>query len=424
MIPRRPVDLKYPYMEPPVITESYYRRPTLIEIVFLVLGAIAGVIADRTYDVVKHKFSARREEMARSRYQRDNDPITHAHNIVAIFEAYSLADRLYTSKSTDEHFVIPVLPGTPGAYVGVIDQRKDRFVTLSHNRQAIFPVDETIIRRKKHYGTRLWDGAVLYATTVRRVEETEEIIEAGICNYYAYVTLGQRISDESRTVAGAKPLIIGNLSKFACALHGNIRPVTLAASTSCVFEGPAGLEVAIQRRSASVVNATGLAGVMPLFGLEANSSGANKSHYSLLYYNFLKEFVEEFFGLEFENDEFMHAADRPRADVDWIFRESRARALIAEVDAGRVELRSLGACVDLSDGSLTFALAAYFDSPDYLRQLKMDAPGCWESAAPKVGEPTIEFLPLHGRELTQRMVLDQMDATSIFSLDLARGAFG
>jgi hypothetical protein len=75
--------------------------------------------------------------------------------------------------------------------------------------------------------------------------------------------------------------------------------------------------------------------------------------------------------------------------------------------------------VDLSDGSLTIALLAYFTDPNYLKRVKSDATGSWESERANRERPAVEFVNIDDARLTELATIESMDPTSIFSLDLA-----
>jgi hypothetical protein len=242
---------------------------------------------------------------------------------------------------------------------------------------------------------------------------------AGVCNFYSYVTLKDEIR---RATVGRRPRfrLEERFPDLKSVLDGPVRPVTIAASVACLFDTDRGTEVALQRRSAAVVSAVGSLGVIPLFGLESNLIGGTRSEYGPLTYNFLKEFVEEFYGLE----ELVRSSPAKRNSPDWVLNSPTGRLVVDELKSGRLTMHVLGMALDLRDGSLTFAVAARFTSSEFLRQLKLDCKASWESEAASSNETPIQFLPVESRELDELAASGEMDSSSIFVLDRAREVFG
>src|SRR5664279_5366214 len=104
-------------------------------------------------------------------------------------------------------------------------------------------------------------------------------------------------------------------------------------------------------------------GVTPLFGMESNVVGGTHSRLGVLPYNFVKEFMEEMYGLE----EVVRADDSRSISPDWFLEPLQARSLLSEFEGGHAYLELLGTCVDCTDGTFTYALLAHFRRQAFLK---------------------------------------------------------
>lgn len=383
------------------------------ELGLILLGVVLGIAGDEGYSFLKSRVAARRAGRSRQRLERSADPVRHTAHLLEIFRANDLADQLVRTATTRVPALLPLLADHGDRFVGDIAPESDTPLRLLQPERVEFPYRRHVIERQQRGGVTLWDGSLLYALGEPVADDG---LAVGVCNYFAYVDLGDRILHESDAPGGDKPLLLGTFRGFDEAVAGPLRPVVISATATCVLEtGDGRREVALQRRSNRVVTARGMYAVAPVFGLEPNVLGSSRSRFGLVTYNVLKEILEEFF----DEDELTRAADQPgAAHPDWIFRSEHGRRLVSELDAGRLRLRCTGAAIDISDGSIVLAVLAHFTSPEYAHELGLTARGSWESAT--AGGPRIEFVPFDGPELTALMTTGTMTASSIFSLDRAR----
>jgi hypothetical protein len=386
------------------------------DLILLVLGAIAGVLAQLAFSSAMPKVNKRLAARRRRKATRTDNSATKSRNILAIYANHGLESSLYAPKTFPEQALLPILPHPGLGLPMTLEPGREDLVVLDGLATENFPVDQRLIRKKIARGADIWDGSSLYVKQMQSADDGDVSFSVGICNYFAYVTLAQRMSAECRRTSGEKPLLVKHFRDFSTAMTDGLPPIALAATATCVFESDSGPVVAVQRRSDAVVNAAGMLGVAPIFGLESNRIRTSRSKYSLVYYNFLKEFIEEFFGLE----QVIRTATNPRADIDWIFGLPPAVDLIAQVNNGDLTLSCTGAGIDVSDGSLTLALLAHFHAPSYLDIVKSTAVGSWESAPSTQHTPAIDFVPIDDPMFEELANVDAMDPSSIFSLDLAR----
>lgn len=378
----------------------------------LIAGAIVGVAVDRAWDRLHHAYDRRAQRCARSRRQRN---ILRARSdIVEHYRSRGDQDALYIA-TTFKSRPLPVLARGADRLSGPVDAYNDAFLTVENSVRVALPTNGHLIRQRSREGAQLWDGDLLFVTGADLFEESPVRVRAALCNYFSYVTYSARlVKDIRRKRWTALDQHYGNLNRL---IDGSVRPVAIAAAVTCVFHTHDGdVEVAVQRRSSGVVNGAGELGVIPIFGFESTWRGRARSKYSVLFYNFVKEFVEEFYGLE----NLERSASSANLAPDWIFETSQAREVLDEFEAGRLALSVTRVGADLTEGNLTFAMLAEFKSPDFFDRLKLGGMASWESQEFASGTRPVEFLPLFDPELNTSA--QSMYPTSLFSLDLARQA--
>jgi hypothetical protein len=384
------------------------------DVILLALGAVAGVMATELYSVLKARYRAFRSQRDASSWTARDDPRRHAATVVEIFEDGAVEGSLYVTRSTADRHVLPVLPDDDGAFVGLLEPASDWPLSVSGERRHQLHVDQRVIAESKKRGVELWDGTVLYATGW---DASAGLLSVARCNYYSYVSFGDKVLRESDSIGGKKPYLSA-VGRFSQALQSAQGPTVVAAATTCVFESDKGPVTVLHRRSSSVVNGRGMYAVTPVFGIEPNYSGTEKSRFGVVVYNVLKEVLEELFGVA----EIKLSNDRPHApDPDWMFATEEGRRLVAELEEGRLSLSCSGACIDLTDGSLILAVTAHFRDPAFLARLKREARGSYEAGW--FDGRQFEFLELTGPDVEAMMTIDRMIGSSAYSLDRARLAF-
>lgn len=384
------------------------------DVILLALGAVAGVLATELYSVLKRRYLARRSRKGLSSWTERDDPRRHAANVVAVVDGGAAVRSLYATRTTVDERVLPVLPVVDGSFVGPLEPSSDWPLAVSREARREMPVDERVITRSKKRGVELWDGTILHATGR---DDAAGLLHVARCNYYSYVSFGEKVLRESDSTRGRKPYL-RTVDRLGEAFRSAQGPTAVAAATTCVFESGTEPVTVLHRRSTSVVNGRGMYAVTPVFGIEPNFSGAETSRFGVVVYNVLKEILEEVFGV----DEIKLSNNRPQAPhPDWIFTTEAGERLVAELDEGRLSLSCTGACVDLTDGSLILAVTAHFRDPAFLARLKLEARGSYEAGW--FDDRQFEFLPLAGSEIEARMTVDRMIGSSAYSLDRARLAF-
>jgi hypothetical protein len=196
-------------------------------------------------------------------------------------------------------------------------------------------------------------------------------------------------------------------------VSSGLQPMAVGCMVATLLQGDDGLYVPVAKRSAQVLNGPGTRALLPVFGMECNTIGGRHSKYGLTFYNFVREFSEEFFDLE----EVINMMSAHRVDPDWIFQLPPAGAILREATTGRLQMHRTGFGVNPNDGIVNCALIAHFSSPKFFKWLRMESRLNWESAP---GAASLEFIRLDDRRLDEWVDRLEIDPSSAFALDLAR----
>lgn len=388
-------------------------------LIFLVVGAVLGVAADRTWGFLARTSAARRTKVREAQRASKETRIRGA------------IPRLYEREGHSASLYVPTyLPGGPIAMLGGAGPEgitrpvatQDLPLAVRVTTIVRMPVNPASIHARTQAGAKIWDGDLLFLKSAGIEDQGDGVslpsLEAGVMNYFGFVSASAAWRAECES-EGPHPLLEQHYTSLNSLLANPPRPLALSAAAACVFSTPEGLQIPLARRSAAVVNAMGHLCLAPTFGLEPSVIDHVKSKFDVLKYNFVKEFLEEIYGMEGLD----HNAESGILDPDCIFENPEAQLLLAEFDSGRASLRVTGLGAELTDGSLTIALLAQFDSPDFYAEVLRRARPSWEWQKQKDGHQRIRFYPLSSFASDGAAELvPEMANSSVFVLDRALGA--
>ena len=299
-----------------------------------------------------------------------------------------------------------------------VNFENDVVIHVTDPERVDYDIDQRLVRQARSEGRRFTNSPILYL-----VGYDEHQLKAGVTGYRSSMTLAARVSRSILQSTSQRPSVYKNeLRTLQSALSSDLlRPLNFGSDATCVFWDGQKYVTPVHRRSHQTINAPGAITVTPAYTYELNTSEGIRSRFGIIGYNFLREFLEEFWG----EKKIAEMGSRPRANPDFMFDTTLGRKLIAEVDAGRVELWCTGIGVDLSHVCCSVALTARFTSPEFLMQVR-NAPGHIElnedwlaEMDTREGESALRFPELFGDQMNQ-MLLGKIKPTTLFSVDRAR----
>lgn len=381
--------------------------------VLLALGAILGVLAQQSYVWFAERYQRLSVARRRSRVRSGTALSSLYRNTIKFYRDHGLYDSLYVP-SMGANKPIPLLasnlimPRTLSPYKENIFDLKDK--------KTIFPVHARLIKRAVRTGATIFDGEIIYVTGLESQGDSVERIELKSCNYFAYASLSLRLQTDLRARWRRKTTHKECLATFQTAVSEPLQPQVLGCACVSIFEDNDEHLIAIAHRSAEVFNGSGMRGVIPNFGAEPNVIGRQRSHYSLLFYNFIKEFAEEFYDL----DELTEMLKARRAHPDWILHLPPVERVLHEAKSSQLILEHLGVAVNPTDGALVCAFLARFTSPLFFRKLRAELRANWESSNDGIDIPSIQFVSLFDPLIDEWADNGELGPSSVFAIDLAR----
>jgi hypothetical protein len=297
-----------------------------------------------------------------------------------------------------------------------IDPHANKMIVANGASKEDFKVNLRAIRRRRAQGATIFDGELMYLKSISQGSNGEPILLAGVCNYYAWATLSLRLEAELRWPWRRRSLHNRFFQNAVSAASHPVQPLAIGCTCVTVFNGGDRLYVAVQNRSSEVMTDSSIRTVVPTFGLEGNVIGGRTSRFSLLYYNYFREFAEEFFDLE----SVIHASISRRVDPDWIFEFPELKLVEREVRADRFRLECTGISVSPVGGFMNIALLAISTSESFFNSTRRRAIANWEAARGGQEIPPIEFLELQNPKLDIWAKNGTLSPSSVFALDQAR----
>jgi hypothetical protein len=392
----------------------------LTVIVKWVISRFLGELLDPQVQLLRARWRSARLQ----RLQKRNDQSIHSQNVVSQFASEGVVERLYLLQSTAEPIRLPMILDTSARFEGVLEPNQESLIKLVDHTRIDLPSSKKEITRLTRVGVKAWDGSVICAGEDPGVSGP---LRASVNNYWAVVTMARKFGRASDSPQDSSKFLVSRFQSFEGALGlGDLRPINLGADVTCVFVQCDGeLVTGIHKRSSETINAHGVEAVTPSFTFESNQGPGGVSQFTITYYNFIKEFLEEFFG----EPGLLYSNEAPLGDhPDWILRsankpDSPCARILNEISAGRVVLSCTGAAMDLTFGGIIFALMAKFEDSNFFEYVRDFAEGS-EEAAKRVRQSKIRYAALGGSELESLMTPELAKVSSIFSLDRARASLG
>lgn len=339
------------------------------------------------------------------------------HQTVRFYTEHGLHDSLYTPSELGKNNQIPIL--TAGLSVPRrLDLNRDYLFRIEDGRSS-FTVNNKLLRQAVRAGAVIFGGDILYAAKVDVEDNAIARVTLRNCDYLAYASLSLQLQKALREHWLRKSRSVQHeehLCSFRDAIASPVQPQALGCAFVTLFEGGGDVLVAMSQRSSKVLNGSSSKGVLPTCGVESNIIGGEQSRYALLFYNFLREFAEEFFDLE----ELVESAKARRAHPDWILQIPAVESVLREARNGRLVMEHLGVAINPLDGAFVCAVLARFRSASFRRELVRGLQANWESSHGDLNEPPIQFIPLFDPLLDKWADDGEMAPEAAFALDLAR----
>ncbi len=298
-------------------------------------------------------------------------------------------------------------------------------IDILPERVTPFPVDDRLLERRRRM------GAVLFQSWRKSLNlDSMQILPhakilARPCEYFEIASALISLEDETynnivrhqrrRKIGSSKtPLRDRHMSDFPITGKGLAWPFSLGCHAVIAIKSGEEFELAVQTRGETVITYPNMKAMIPNFGFEPNEYWSGKSAYGCIFYNFVREYLEELF-----NYEEIIGRTTWSQDPDFLFELPEARTLMNAYNAGRFRLTFLGAGVECLSGTFTMALVALISDPEVIEQLRRNLTPNYEVATPTTARTPIEFLKVSDPRLGYWLEEGHFQPSSAFALSLA-----
>lgn len=340
------------------------------DILFLFLGAILGVIFTSIPKWYKRWQEQKLSNAAKTRvFLLENSKMINNWLIRYYKENGNIGD-LFDCRIKNFEIKIPFLTKREWQHSYLIPYEKDVLLKYTETAKQEFPVDVSLIDKRKGLGQTLFDSPALY---LDRIEENEAsiVLHVKSCDYFQLATSLIRLEEETfkairKGTFKRLPIrnsYISSVSQVQTLLR---KPFSVGCAVALALRAEDSYELLIHTRSHATVTFGGSRAVIPNFGLAPIIGGARmlapdatlapsvdgaKSQ-SLLYYNFIKEFLEELYNYE----ELINLISSRKANPFWFYDLPEARKLRELIDQDVFSLEFLGFGFDALNGNAIIAL--------------------------------------------------------------------
>jgi len=382
------------------------------DILLLFLGAILGVIFA---SIPKWYKGLQKQRLSRTASKRrsllENSKMIHSWLIRYYKENGNIND-LFDCRIRNFEIKIPFLTKREWQYSCPMPYEKDVLLKYAETANQEFPVDASLIDKRKGLGQTLFDSPALY---LDRIEENGAsiVLHVKSCDYFQLATSIIRLEEETFKAIqkGAfKPLPIRNsyISSVSQVQSLLRKPFAIGCAVALALRTEDSYELLIHTRSHATVTFGGSKAVIPNFGLAPIIGGARmfapdsivapsvdgaKSQ-SLLYYNFIREFLEELYNYE----ELINLISSRKANPFWFYDLPEARKLRVWIDQNAFSMEFLGFGFDALNGNPVIALLGMINDERLSIEFKNDLELNWEIAERK-RRLDFEFVDIRSADL-------------------------
>jgi hypothetical protein len=354
-----------------------------VELLLLIAGAVAGVGAQRLYEVIRGSWSLRRSTKRATIH-------TERASFTPRYRLSTLPDRLRQASTFGGEPLPIVEPETLRSIDRISPTDGVRPLLLQNISTHVAAVREPadLGRFERITGRKLHDGTCCYLPAAADMLDSShlKVSAAGFKEYLEYYISALRHRGNRLKHSHAKwdSWAADFLNR---AMNGDLR-LQVGCAMGLVQKED-GIWTLLQHTRSNLVAITpGLVTVMPVFGIEPSNRFAHKSKLGLLQYNILREIGEELFSIP----ELDSAIQKRRFDADWILSCAPVREFYDRWQQGSVEVRNLGVVINLVTANVQLLIAAIDHQQrwsNYLRQ----ADANWEVALTD-DAPSLRFRPV------------------------------
>ena len=296
--------------------------------------------------------------------------------------------------------------------------RKDDFLCLEEAREPYSAVNKKNIKRHKKMGQRIFNAATLYLDYMEELNMEPFIkLHVKVCDFYTAFSNLSKVEEETyRAILWQKKRKLKVRDNYyqtidiakLCRLKPNV-----ACACTTVFQTKDITEILLTKRSTETIAFGGAVAVVPTFGLVPVRYGNDDLEFSnLLFFNFLKEYLEELFSY----DELIEEIRNNKGDPFWFYNLDEARDFIECYNKGDVELKITGFGFDTSNGGAFISMMALIKNTTYIKKIKKGMHLNWESGVENANESIYDIININSPKIEEWLINNDYHYGCAFSL--------
>ncbi|WP_159080681.1 hypothetical protein [Nocardia suismassiliense] len=395
---------------------------TLANVYYALLGAIFGVLLGILprwrASLLKWRVSIKvRKRQALTTSGAVNRWLIH------YYDRHGLS--LFVSEINGNTKYVPVLYDPRLIFTRILDLKMDWPLKVEPQRPIPFRIDHKLLNRRREMGAVLFQSwrKSMHLDRIEFAHPPEISIRP--CEYFEIATTLLGLEEEtylctkwsSRWRRWRRPKApLRDTHRQTLPLEGHRQPLPLSVGSNTVLVIKIGgdYQVAIQTRAETVITSPNSKAVIPNFGFEPNEFAGGKSSYGIVFYNFVREYLEELFDYEE-----IIGRSRWAQSPDWFLRLPEARTLLTAVSNRKFTLAYLGTGIECLSGTATIALLAIVEDDNVIEELMQQLTPNYEVAAPSTTQAPVEFISINDSRLAIWHEQGKYQASTDFALALA-----
>jgi hypothetical protein len=398
---------------------------TMESIVLVLCGAVLGALiryyVPQWLDHLRERRRIRRAEKRRNLLENPK-PIS-----AWLLEYYRRKKReadLFQCKIGDFEIPIPFLTKADWQRPLRLEPTRDGVVSYAETTTVPFFRDMRLIEERMALGQTLFNEPACFLDRIE-CQPSGLVLHLKPCEYFDCVTSLIRMEEE--TFAAVKknrfdcvPLRDSYLSGLDDCAAVRWRSGSVGCAVVLAVRSGKNYEVLVHKRSHLTVTFGGLLAVTPNFGLAPIPKNPLRSanpgrQYDIIFYNLIKEYLEEICGYE----ELIRLGANGRLDPLWFMEVEEAKRLRGLIRAGLLSIEFLGFGFDALNGCAIMALLARIDKAEFGKQLRRRITLNWEVFRNSGGTVEAQLVPIGANDLASWLREERYHTGAAFALSLA-----
>jgi hypothetical protein len=389
-------------------------KSLLIDFILVLVSIVLGIYIERFWPKFENIFVNWKKNRRLSLLSESS--AIHDWLIKYYLEQGSLND-LYDCKIGNYEVKIPFLTKPEWQYDYQIPFASNELIQYAETNPKEFFTDHKLINYRIKMGQVLFGRPSLYLDRIQVIGGAIQL-HVKSCDYLSIAT--SYISLEEETFKAVKKRKYSNL-KIRDEYIPNIeilqklkrKPFAIGCAVALVLKMDGKYKVIINTRSKKTGTFGGSKAVIPNFGLEHIRKEINHGNQegNILFYNFIKEYLEELYNYE----RLIDAMKSRKVNPYWFYDFPEAKELITAYENGMLTLEYLGFGFDALNGNAVISLLVVIKDENVINNIIRNIELNWEIQETE-GELQLEFVDIGSEKLEQWLRENKYHSGAAFTI--------